>query len=246
MTKLSQLLAIERGYRTTVNDTEAAFDHALARPDVTLSGLQRSYAPRDDDGERLPDETKRVQTVVADQLTMLGATLARLFDLVATKDRSNLQALADVTLPNGEVLLRQVPAVTLLFLESQLAAFIGRLKKLPTLDPVESWHHDPATGVWASEPAQTIRTKKVPRTLVKVEATDRFPAQVDVYPEDVQVGTWRIVKYSGAMSADQVRTLVRRAEDLLEAVKFAREAANAVDVLDLKIGKPIFDYLLES
>ena len=48
---------------------------------------------------------------------------------------------------------------------------------------------------------QTLRTKKVPRNHVKAEATEKHPAQVEVYYEDVAVGYWTTVKFSGALPA---------------------------------------------
>jgi len=49
---------------------------------------------------------------------------------------------------------------------------------------------------------------------------------VDVYLEDVAVGTWNIVKFSGAQPATRVRELTDRADKLQQAVKYAREQAN--------------------
>jgi hypothetical protein len=34
---------------------------------------------------------------------------------------------------------------------------------------------------------------------VKAEATEKHPAQVEVYHEDVVVGQWKTVKFSGAL-----------------------------------------------
>lgn len=70
---------------------------------------------------------------------------------------------------------------------------------------------------------RTVRTKKVPRNHVKAEATDKHPAQVDVYYEDVPVGYWTTVKFSGALPARRVNELLDRVEKLQQAVKFARE-----------------------
>ncbi len=58
---------------------------------------------------------------------------------------------------------------------------------------------------------------------MKAEATDKHPAQVGVYYEDVAVGFWRTVKFSGALPAKRVGELLERVEKLQQAVKFARE-----------------------
>jgi hypothetical protein len=71
--------------------------------------------------------------------------------------------------------------------------------KLPVLDASESSVFDAGADCWATEPAQTAKTKKIPRNHVKAEATEKHPAQVEVYYDDVVVGTWRTVKFSGAL-----------------------------------------------
>jgi len=93
---------------------------------------------------------------------------------------------------------------------------------------------------------QTTKTKKIPRNHVKAEATDKHPAQVEVYYEDVVVGYWRTVKFSGALPASRVKELLDRVDKLQQAVKFAREEANNSEVTDQHIGDRFFAYLLDG
>ena len=90
---------------------------------------------------------------------------------------------------------------------------------------------------------RTIRTKKVPRNHVKAEATEKHPAQVEVYYEDVPIGYWTTVKFSGALPARRVNELLERVEKLQQAVKFAREEANGTEVTDQRVGDAVFGYL---
>jgi hypothetical protein len=90
---------------------------------------------------------------------------------------------------------------------------------------------------------RTIRTKKVPRNHVKAEATEKHPAQVEVYYEDIAIGYWNTVRFSGALPARRVNELADRVEKLQRAVKFAREEANGTEVTDRKTGDAIFGYL---
>ncbi|GCE21057.1 hypothetical protein KDK_48570 [Dictyobacter kobayashii] len=90
---------------------------------------------------------------------------------------------------------------------------------------------------------QTIKTKKIPRNHVKAEATEKHPAQVEVYYEDVVVGNWRTIKFSGALPARRVNELLNRVDKLQEAVKFAREEANNHDITEQKVGSAILNYL---
>jgi len=51
------------------------------------------------------------------------------------------------------------------------------------------------------------------------------------------------VKFSGALPAQRVNELVDRVERLQEAVKFAREEANSLEVEDVKVGEKILGFL---
>lgn len=117
------------------------------------------------------------------------------------------------------------------------------ISRLPLLDPAQTWAPD-TEGNWATPVVQTNRTKKVPRVLVKYEATDKHPAQVDTWMEDVAVGIWNTVHLSGAVPAARQRELLARVAELAEAVKIAREEANMAEVTDQHVGGAIFDYLL--
>jgi hypothetical protein len=177
-----------------------------------------------------------------DVLRDTATSLTRLFDVTATKDWSNRDARADITV-DGTTLLTGVPVSYLLFLEKQLAELGASVRKLPVLDAAESWSLDPSTDSWKTEPVRTVRTKKVPRNHVKAEATEQHPAQVEVYYEDIPVGQWTTVKFSGALPARRVNELLDRVEKLQHAVKFAREEANSVEVTDQQVGDVVFGYL---
>ena len=193
-------------------------------------------------GEQLPPEPTRVQVSAADVLVDVQRTLTRLFDVVLTQDTANAGAKADVVV-DGHAILRDVPVTYLLFLEKKLVDLHTFVDKLPVLDPAEDWEFDEARGCYASAAVQTVRSKKVPRNHVKAEATDRHPAQVEVYTEDVPVGRWTTTKLSGALPATRVKELREQVTKLQEAVKFAREQANSVTITDAKAGDAVFGYL---
>ncbi|WP_371782083.1 DUF7873 family protein [Streptosporangium subroseum] len=240
-TKLNQILAVEKGVKADTQRKVADAYHAIQKLPL-LSGLSRTYQPIDDEGESLPPESTRVQVKADDVLRDVGKTLTRLFDVTATKDWTNTVARADVVV-DGRTLLEDVPVTYLLFLEKQLTDIHTMISKLPTLDPSETWTLDASTDSYRTEPVKTTRTKKVLRNHVKAEATEKHPAQVDVYTEDIVVGYWTKVAFSGAMPAAHVRALIERVTKLQDAVKFAREEANVTDVTDRKVGDAIFGYL---
>jgi hypothetical protein len=171
--------------------------------------------------------------------------LAKLFDVTATKVFANTGAKADVTV-DGEVLLSDVPVEYLLFLEKRLGDVMTFLGKVPTLDPAHNWHWDEAAGAYKTDPVVTNRSKKVLRNHVKAEATDKHAAQVETYTEDVAVGTWSTVKFSGAVPVTKVKEWRERVGKLQGAVKQAREAANMLEVENVELGGKVFSYLFNG
>jgi hypothetical protein len=241
MARLNQIIAIEKGVKSRSFQELTEAHQELQKP-ALLSGIARTYRPKDEEGEQFPPESTRVQIRADDVIRQTVRVLTQIFDVTATKDWANTRARADVVV-DGQTLLTQVPATYLLFLEKQLVDLHTFVKKLPVLDAAESWTFDPSADAWATEPVQTAKTKKIPRNHVKAEPTDKHPAQVEVYYEDVVVGYWRTVKFSGALPAQRVNELLARVERLQEAVKFAREEANNLEVEDAKVGERIFHYV---
>lgn len=243
MTKLNAIIAVEK---TAKSEGEKALTHAYQEVQKTplLTGISRTYQPRDEEGDTLPPENERVQRNVEEILDGVGKGLTRLFDVTLTKEASNTKATADVVV-DGETLLSDVPVTYLLFLEKKLTDLKTFVTKLPVLDPSTNWHADASLeeGVWVSDEVKTTRTKKVPRNHVLAAATDKHPAQVQVYHEDVIVGDWTTKKFSGAVPAARRAALIERVNKLSDAVKVARETANGIEVTDRKAGEAVFEYL---
>lgn len=241
MPRLNQIIAIEKGIKSRAQKDLTEAHHALQKP-ALLAGISRTYRPKDEEGEQLPPEATKVQMKAEEIIRRTADILTELFDVTATKDYTNCKARADVVV-DGKPLLRDVPVTYLLFLEKQLVDLHTFIKKLPVLDASETWTFDASADCWATEPVQTVKTKKVPRNHVKAEATDKHPAQVEVYHEDVVVGHWKTVKFSGALPAKRVNELLDRVEKLQQAVKFAREEANNATADEQKIGRAVLSYL---
>lgn len=242
MTRLNQILAVEKGTATRAERALTDAYHAVQRPNV-LAGLTRTYRPLvEGDPETFPDESNPVQVRVDQLLVDVALQLAQLFDIVATKDVANTDAVADI-LVGEQIILPNVPVTYLLFLEKQLANLRTFFTALPKLPPTEQWTWDEGQGVWRTPPVDKIRTKKVPKNHVKAPATDKHPAQVDVYHEDVPVGRWTGVMFSGALQPTRVRELIARVDALINAVKRAREEANTRQVEPVQYSEAILDFL---
>jgi len=250
MTKLHQIIAIERG---VVADAERDLGKirqviAVGGDRDPLTGLSRTYeSRRGEEGDQLPAEYRKVQITVPELVEMAGQKLTRMFDIKFTREFANTQARGTVTV-DGQALLEDVPAGYLLFLETQITALITQLiDKLPVLPPAEDWSdEDPALpdGVWASAPRKSERTRKVPKYQVMVDPTPEHRAEIRQWDADEIEGYWTMVRYSGQLPEKQVQAMRARAVKLLEAVKFAREAANEMDVTDREAGAAVLGYVL--
>jgi hypothetical protein len=241
LTRLNQILAVEKGAKNRGETTFTQIYQSLQKTDL-MGGFSKTYQPRDDDGEKFPPENKRVQTKTEELLKKCREALTELFDVTATKDATNCVAKADVVV-DGVVLLKDVPATHLLFLEKKLVDLLTFCRKLPTLSQDEDWIRDEAQGLWATRPVVTVKTKKVEEFPVIVPATKEHPAQVVKTVKDVTIGAWTTVKFSSALPFDRIEKLIDRVEKLQRAVKYAREEANSVEVVQLRSGDAILGYI---
>jgi hypothetical protein len=64
-----------------------------------------------------------------------------------------------------------------------------------------------------------------------------------VFQEDLIVGTWSTIKFSGALPAIEVKAMVQRIEKLQRAVQFAREEANGLEIERQKVAAKVLDYI---
>ena len=241
MPRLSQVIATEKGIKTSSYKQFTEL-HKKVQKTKLLSGIARTYRSKDDEGDVLPPESTRVQVRANAAIRDASKILTGIFDVTATKDWGNCEARADVVV-DGQVILGKVPVTYLLFLEKQLVDLKTFVEKMPVLDPSDHWEYDQAQDCWATDPVETTRNKKVMRNHVKAIATKEHPAQVHVYNEDVCVGYWKTIKYSGALPQSRISELLERVKALQLAVKYAREEANALKVEKQTVGDPFFNYL---
>jgi inhibitor of KinA sporulation pathway (predicted exonuclease) len=245
MAKLHQILAVERDIAKTSQREITNVHHNLQKSNL-LEGLTRSYRPKDEDGDRLPGETKLVQQRVNEAIDLITAEFEKVMNLEATKDYANCIARADVTLDDGTVLIPDAPATYLLWLEKKVQDICTFAQELPVLDPAENWTFDSNKNCYVTDPIETQRQKKVNRVLVKAEATDKHPAQTEVYQEDVLVGYWELVKFSGAIPASEKNKIVDRAHTVMRAVKDARSRANECETTKQDVAGEMLNYIFKG
>lgn len=238
---LSQIIAVLKDIKELAVQSRSQAEAKFNKPTL-FSGISRSYTPKNDEDEQLPSESTAVQVKAGQVIATVQSSLTLLFDMVATQDYANCIAKASIVV-DGKVLLADVPATYILFIEKQLSELLSFVKKIPVLDAAESWHFDANQDCYATSASETVRTKKVPQVLELTKATDKFPAQVQVYNEDIGVGRWKTIKYSGALPARELNACIARIEKLQMAVKFAREEANRSEARAQHCGAPLLQYI---
>lgn len=244
MTRLNQMAAVMKGVKANAQKELTAL-HRKSMQLAPMTGIDRRYEPKDENGDKLPPESTLVQYTVEDVNKDVIGVLTRLWDVEATVDVANRTATADIVV-DGNVLVANVPTTFLLFLERSLLDLRKYIESLPTLDPSKVWTWDETTSSYRTPEVITTRTKKIPRNHVLAEATDKHPAQVEMFTEDVIVGTWHAISSSGAITQTRRRQLLDRVEKLRTAVQFAREEANTMEITDVNVGADLLNYVFAS
>src|SRR6185295_7051900 len=103
MARLNQIVAVEKGIKSR-SFQELTEAHHVLQKSGPLSGISRTYRPKDEEGEQLPPESTKVQVKGDETIAKTAEILTRLFDVTATKDWANCQAKANVVV-DGETLL---------------------------------------------------------------------------------------------------------------------------------------------
>lgn len=247
MTKLHELLAVESDREAAataiLTETTTTFtkkpDHFLGKHSIYHSFEENSA----DDAE---ESTKELVDTVNGKLQHCFSILAKAVDVTASKDATNQKAVADIEI-NGTVLATAVPATTLLMLENRLKRWTELLLNIPTLAPGRKWELDPSRGpniYLDTAPDARFRTKKVIQHKILVEPTEHHPAQIEKWSEDIRIGKVVDTAWSGMMSPAEKSAIISRAQELLAAVKQARQRANSTEVVQISIAKKLTDFIL--
>jgi hypothetical protein len=241
MSKLNQVIAVEKGVKQKNNDVGSELYKAAQKP-ALFNGFVKKYKPLNEGGEQFPPESLKVQMTVKQLLKDNSKVLSELLDVTVTKDLANCTAKANVVV-DGKTLLEQVPATYLLFMEKQLTDLHTLALSLPVLDSGEDWTLDANADLYKTDATLTSKTKKVQKALVLLQPTERHPGNAVQITEDEMVGNWETVKMSGAMPKPEKEKLVDKIEKLQKAVKQAREEANTTEAPIVKVGDKLLDWL---
>lgn len=242
--RLNQIIAIANGEKARKQKVLTKTYQNLQKSTL-FEGISKRYAALDEDGERLPNEDKRVQLTVQQAMKEAIEVMEDMFNVIATQDIGNCSAKADVKV-DGNVILSGVPATHLIFLEKQLIDIATFVDQFPVLDPAEDWSFDDIPACYASKVKETHRTKKVPEVIVKYDATEEHPAQTEMTQKDIITGYWSTIKFSGNIKKIDKDAMLDRIRKLSQSLKIAREEANSQEVTRSDLGTKVLEYIFES
>jgi hypothetical protein len=245
-TTLAQIIGVEQGVRSATEQWWKLVAGNLGNGNL-LIGIDQTYEPEEGHLPQ-PPKQQRVQLNVEELLAEARVKLGRYFDVTASKDWGNIGengARADVRL-NGNVILADVPATFLLFLEKRLTELAASISKIPTQSLAEDWVRSTQPGIWRTEQEKRPSTTKATSWEQIVAPTQYHPADVREVSRDVKAGEWVTVKYTSAPTAAWKQAILDRIAALREAVQSAIYDANKIEAHDVSVSGPIFGWIFDG
>jgi len=247
---LGQVIGIETMARQKDNDFAVEMRKRLAS-DALTTGHNHVYFPLQDPDEegargvltvRQPNSYKAVALTAEDALKESMRLSVAALDVVATKDRTNQHANADVIV-NKSVLIGGAPVSHLLWLEKYLGEWRKSVSLVPVLNPTKKWNLRDG-GIYETDPEDTQSFTKEVVPLVLHPGTDKHAPQVQPIEKSVHVGHYTKTALSGAIYESRKKELLDRFDLVIAAVKDAIARANQAAVTEVKEGEDLMRFLL--
>lgn len=250
MGKMHELLAVEADHAAVADKVLKEAINTFSKKEDHFMGQTRSVTMFDEKRQQGEDvsETKELVTTVMDKIAYVSDTLVKHWDVVFQKEATNQQATAELVV-GGVVLLKNLPATFLLGMEGKVKRFREMVEHVPTLSPGIKWEKDPDTGAgawrWCDEKV-SFKTEKTVKHKILDAATQYHKAQIETWNEDVPVGRISVRQTSGMLSPAEKSALLERIDNMLRAVKEARQRANSIDAVNDRPIQAVMDYMLKG
>ena len=245
MGKLHELLAVEGDLSNTADKVIAEAVNTFTKKNEHFMGQVRSVVMFDDSrsGENATEE-KALVTTVQKKLDYVSGMVSKYWDAILRKEQTNQKATADLIF-DGEVVYAALPATFLLGMESRLKKLRVIYEAIPTLNPNAVWELDTAAGegIYRSPTTANMRTEKTVKHKILYEATKEHPAQIEKWNEDVPIGRIESTVVSGMFTPAEKSRVIGRIDQLIRAVKQARQRANDTKVENTEIGAKLFELI---
>jgi len=253
MGKLHELLAVEPDLDGAQKKIMTEAVNTFAKKANLFMGFVKQLKLYDEEAPEQEPERLHMETTVGEKLDYVSDFVSRYIDAVFQKETANQKAKADIELPSGGILAKDVPATMLLGLESKLKVLRGMYEAIPTLQPGIEWVPNESLGKGVYEtkfPEIAFKTEKTiqHKILDKAHIEDGvgIPAQIEKWSETKNVGKYTKTVFSGMLTSAEKSAMINRIDNLIQGVKKARQRANMQDVEDVKIGRKLMDFINEG
>jgi len=245
--KLHEILAVETDLQSKSNLIAGQVHKVFTGKQDLFVGSIRTFESLYEDRKDVmaPDEYKHLTDTVKGQLQFLADAMIPYIDVVCQKDATNQVAMADIVV-DGKVLCTGLPSTFLLGLESKLKSLREVYASIPTLKAGIEWQKSNTHGEDVYEavvPDVKLKTEMQFKSQVLYEATDRHPAQIEKWQEQVPVGKFTKKEWSSCLTSERKSQLLSNIDTLIIAVKQARQRANMTPVVSKHVGKKLFDFI---
>lgn len=250
MGKLHELLAVEGNLENQANKVRTDLMNTFEKKRHLFEEKCVVFKPSVETEREVVETQSDIQSTVKKELTWISSHLIKALDASYQVAEANTQARADVILDDDAqtVLLKDVPATSLLELEKRIAEINALVQAIPTLDPAKGFTVDTQReNAYKAREVVKTRTKKTVEVIIKYAATKEHPAQTEMINVDKPVGELREQEWSGLITPAEKSELIDRVEMVARAVRKARARANEVEVDSTKkIGKKIIQFVFEG
>lgn len=246
MSKLHEVLAVESAAKKTAQALMRESVATFKNKENLFAGAHRHLEMFEEaDKVQNTDDVNQLDSTVDENLNYIIPHISNYINVGLAKDKTNQVARADITV-GGRLIAADIPATTLLGLETKLADIRDVYAMIPTLEPSIRWEEDvnERDGVYrATHEVQTFKTKKDLEFRVAYDATPQHPAQIRELENTVNTGMYTTTRQSGKLSAKDKARRLENIDRLIRAVKEARMRANCAETVQGDLGDPIFDFI---
>lgn len=248
-TKLHEILAVEGMLDKTAKKLVLSSKKQLDKENLFMGQTRKLEMFAEKDARLNTVETMKLETTVDENLNYALDAVAKYWDAVIQKDSANQEAKADVVI-DGKTILTDVPATTLLGLESKLTELRSLFEAIPTLPTGINWERNEADepGIFRTrEDVKQAKTENDVGFRVLYEATKEHPAQIEKFKVVNDVGMYSTSRLSGMYTAHNKAKKLENTDIALRAIKTARQRANTVVInKNKKIGKDLITFIMEN
>lgn len=248
MGQLHEVLAVEQELKNASKKIAEETINTFSKKPEHFIGFHKTLKMFDESRvieEAAQRQDRELVTTVPAKLNYSIEHFISSLDATAQKEATNQKAKADIKL-NGSTIAKDIPATLLLALEKELVFYRNMYQTIPTLQPGIDWgkSSDLGEGIYKTlKPEIRSKTEKMRLHKELSPATKEHKAQIETWTEDRPVGQYETTTINGMITPARKSTLIGRIDELIREVKKARTRANKEEVLNIKIGKNIFDYI---